>query len=362
MNSLYEILTENGFRDFMTVTSKMTPGYCVITLTDGVVVKCTQSHRFKVGEEFVEARDLKLSDKLAPTGVGVSAIEYVTDEVEVFDVVNVDDGNHYITNGITSHNCDFLSSDGGLMDSYVMGSIQKEVEIMTPTFVIEDEGELYKFYAKINPLSTYIIGIDPATGSGVDYSVIQCFEFPSMNQVFEYRSNVMRPESIYKVVKKLIAFISQTGAVVYFSAENNGVGQSIISLYLSDETPAPATFVSEDGKDKYGFFTSPRSKIRCCVKMKNMIENRTIKLSSETMVKELKSYVRKAGSYCAQIGATDDCIAAFLIVIRIIEEIATYDEKAYHMMYQFEEPGAWKDEGHPEPDYGYTIPVEAMRG
>lgn len=260
------------------------------------------------------------------------------------------------------YECDFLSSDGGLMDSYIMGSIQNEVNVLSPAFTITDEEEEFKFYAKINPLSTYIIGIDPATGSGVDYSVIQCFEFPSMTQVFEYRSNVMRPESIYKVVKKLISFISQTGALVYFSAENNGVGQSIISLYLSDENPAPATFVSEEGKNKYGIFTSPRSKIRCCVKMKNMIESRAVRLTSETMVKELKSYVRKAGSYCAQIGATDDCIAAFLIVIRIIEEIATYDEKAYHMMYQFEEPGAWKDADHPEPDYGYTIPAEAIRG
>jgi hypothetical protein len=260
------------------------------------------------------------------------------------------------------YECDFLSSDGGLMDSYIMGSVQNEVAAREPEFTIRDHNEEHKFYAKINPLQSYIVGVDPATGSGLDYSVIQVFEFPSMLQVMEYRNNIMEPVHIYTMLKKIVNFIAETGAHVYFSAENNGVGQSIIALYMADELPPGGTFVSEEGKNKLGIVTSAKSKIRTCVTMKNMIEKRGMTLTSDTLVKELKSYVRKSGSYMAQIGATDDCISAVLIVIRIVEEIANFDEKAYHMMYQFEQPESWKDENSPPLDLGYTFPAAAMRG
>lgn len=257
------------------------------------------------------------------------------------------------------YECDFLSSDGGLMDSYIMGAISSEVEMLTPTFVIEDAGERFEFFAPINPLSTYIIGVDPATGSGLDFSSIQLFEFPSMLQVMEWRSNLMAPIYLYSTLKKLIAFIESTGALVYFSAENNGVGQSIIALYMADEKPPQATFVSEDGKSKLGIVTTPKSKIRCCVKMKTMVEKRGMRLTSKPLVTELKNYVRKNGSYAAQIGATDDSIAALLVVIRIVEEIANYDQEAYHMMYQFETPETWTStEGVLDyAETGYSIPV-----
>lgn len=258
------------------------------------------------------------------------------------------------------YECDFLSSDGGLMDSYIMGSIQNEVNAREPAFTIRDNNEEHHFYTKLNPLNTYIIGIDPATGSGLDYSVIQVFEFPTMLQVMEYRSNVMEPSHIYILLKKIINFIANTGAQVYFSAENNGVGQSIIALYMSDEAPPKATFISEEGKTKLGIVTTAKSKIRSCLAMKNMVERRELTITSDTLVKELKSYVRKSGSYAAQVGATDDCIAAVLVVLRIIEEIANFDEKAYHMVYQFEQPATWRDDVHPVPESGYTIPVSPI--
>jgi hypothetical protein len=361
-DNCYQILTESGFRDYDTVLNKTIFGYVEVTLSNGTITQCSPKHKFKVNGEFVTADDLEFCDLISPIDAEVVSVEYFDSELEVYDAAEVADGNHYLTNGVTSHNCDFLSSDGGLMDSYIMGSIQNEVSKRAPEFVIRDDNEEFSFYAKINPLHSYIIGVDPATGSGLDYSAIQIFEFPSMLQIMEYRSNVMEPVLIYKLLKKMIAFISNTGAHVYFSAENNGVGQSIIALYMADGEPPTATFVSDDGKNKLGIATSAKSKIRCCVTMKNMIEKREMTVTSSTLVKELKSYVRRMGSYSAQIGATDDCIAAVLVVIRILEEISHFDEKAYHMMFQFEQPEDWKDDIHAPIDPGYNIPAEPMRG
>jgi hypothetical protein len=362
MNNFYEVLTENGYKDFLTVTSKSAPGHVAVTFEDGTVVKCTPGHQFKTLSGFKAADALENTDKVSPDGLRMVSIEYFEGEVEVFDLVDVADGSHYITNGVTSHNCDFLSSDGGLMDSYIMGSIQQEVEARTPEFTIRDGEMEHNFYSKINPLSTYIIGVDPATGSGLDYSVVQVFEFPSMLQVMQYRSNIMDPTLVYIDLKKIISFIANTGAQVYFSAENNGVGQSIIALYMSDSDPPSGTFVSEEGKNKLGIFTTAKSKIRNCLALKNMVEKREMTLTSNILVTELKSYVRRMGSYSAQIGATDDCIAAMLVVFRIIEEISNFDEQAYHMVYTFEQPQEWEDTVHARPEIGYTIPVGPITG
>ncbi len=51
------------------------------------------------------------------------------------------------------------------------------------------------------------------------------------------------------------------------------------------------------------------------------------------MLSELKSYVRSKGAYQAQRGSTDDCISASLIITRIVEEIATYEQSAFDKLY-----------------------------
>lgn len=261
------------------------------------------------------------------------------------------------------YECDFLSSDGSLMDGYVLGTIEKEIEQLKPAFSIDDAGEKLDFYAKINPLSSYIVSVDPATGSGLDYSVIHVYEFPSMFQVAEYRSNLFNSNYVYSKLKKIINFIASTGANVYWSAENNGVGQSIMALHMADQNPPLGVFISEHGKKVPGIVTSARSKIRTCEKMKNMVESRAITLTSATLVKELKGFVRKNGSYAAQTNSTDDCISALLIAIRIIEEMAKFDEDAYSLTYKFQTPEDWQvtNDKVVEIDRGYEIPVSTIK-
>ena len=115
--------------------------------------------------------------------------------------------------------------------------------------------------------------------------------------------------------------------------ESNSVGQGLIALYESDENPPTAALMSEDGKT--GMVTTNKSKIRTCIKFKELFEKGRIKIFSKVLLREMKSFVRKDGSYDHQVGATSDCISAFLIVLRVIEEMASYDENAYHMMYTY---------------------------
>jgi hypothetical protein len=92
-------------------------------------------------------------------------------------------------------------------------------------------------------------------------------------------------------------------------------------------------FVSEKGKDKLGFFTTDKSKFKSSLLLKEMLIKGNMKVNSVTMLTELKSFVRTKGSYDHQDGSTSDCICATLVCIRVMEEMSSYDDNAYHKLY-----------------------------
>lgn len=360
MQNYYEVLTENGFKDFLTVSKKTVDVYATVHLSNGETVKCTVDHEFKTQDGFKTVQQLKQTDKIAPEYVEILYVDIINEPLEVYDLVNVSDGNHYITNGVTSHNCQFLSSDLTLFDSYHVSQAELEAKRFLEDMTRLDEGKDtpgyiasfpyriagHKFWKKIDRNKTYIVGVDPATGSGEDFTVFQVFEFPSLIQVLEYRTNTMSSPVAYTQLKNLLKFLESYTKEVYFSIENNGVGNGMISLYEADEdAPKFAHFVSEPGANKLGMFTTAQSKIRSALKFKELFERGQMTLHSTTLFHEMKNYVRKDGSYGANVGTHDDCISACLIIFRILQEMSTYDDKAYVRMYtvgaDIEMEGKW---------------------
>jgi hypothetical protein len=246
------------------------------------------------------------------------------------------------------YECVFLSSDALLIDSLALANETPRLESIEPLFEIRE----ISFWKEIKRGKTYLVGVDPATGSGDDFTDIVIYEFPSMEQVGEWRSNTMSPSYSYKVLKNIVRYLELKGGQVYFSVENNGVGQGIISLYEADEKPLEhAEFVSEEGSEKYGITTTNKSKLRTCVNFKELFEKGGITINSLIMLKELKSFVRKGGSYNAQLGATDDSIAATFIVLRMLEEIGSYDQEAFEKLHKYDEDDWFKGEqGYDEND------------
>lgn len=234
---------------------------------------------------------------------------------------------------LQEYECEFISSDLSLFDTRIIQAEQKLVANIQPAFNMNGEQEFWK------PLSqdmTYLVGVDPATGNQKDFSVIEVFEFPSMHQVMEFRSNTVSEGVLYKHLKKVLKFLEKYSEEVYFSIENNGVGRALIALYMNDEDgPQFAHFMSETGKNKLGYFTTNPSKKQCALRFKNLFERREIQLYSKILFNEMKNYVTKGDTYEAQTGGTDDCISAVFIVLRMIEDLARYDSRAYEALYRF---------------------------
>ena len=239
--------------------------------------------------------------------------------------------------------CSFLSSDHTLFDSLVITNAEAKAKATRVEYLVSG----HKFWKKLDQNRTYIVGVDPSTGSGLDYNVIQVLEFPTMIQVLEFRSNTMSAPVLYTQLKNILAFLEMFTKDVYFSVENNGVGNGVISLYEADENPpVHSHMVSEPGSKRIGITTTLPSKIKSALKFKDLFERGLITLNSEYLFHEMKNYARKGNEgYGANPGATDDCIAAFLIIFRILEEMASYDEEAYVKLYtvgaEIEMEGKW---------------------
>lgn len=255
------------------------------------------------------------------------------------------------------YECEFLSSDRLLIDSIFLANLSTEVEAIRPKFAVKD----VIFWSDIIEGGTYLVGVDPSTGSGEDFSVISIFEFPSMKQVGEFRSNTMSTTFVYSILKNVIKFLEQKNTTVFFSVENNGVGEGIIALFEADENPPQmAEFVSEEGKNRRGMVTTRKSKMKACVNLKEMLEKGNITISSRILLAELKSYVRHGGSYRAQIGGTDDCISAVLIIIRILEEISSFEQDAYDKLYSVENDEWSDDDVHEYDENGDDAPLPGI--
>jgi hypothetical protein len=246
--------------------------------------------------------------------------------------------------------CEFISSDNSLFDTRIIQIEQKRFENMKPAFSMNGEQDFFK------PLSQdmiYLVGVDPSTGNGNDYSTIEVFEFPSMQQVMEFRSNTVSEVVLYSHLKKVVGFLEKYSNDVYFSVESNGVGRALIALYMQDESPPMhAHFMSEAGKNKMGYNTTNTSKKDCAIRFKNMFERREMTIYSQVLYNEMKSYIRKGEGFEAQTGATDDCISAVYIVMRMLDEIALYDPRAYDKLYKFSEQASgdeWYTEDHNAP-------------
>lgn len=230
--------------------------------------------------------------------------------------------------------CEMITNNAILVDSTFLADYKKLglLHQVTPDLAGVE------WYMTPQAGKKYIIGMDPATGTGQDWSVIVVYEFPSLEQVAQFRSNTTKSPEVYRILKYILQKInSYSPADVYFSVENNGVGEGILSLYMNDEEwPDNVMLVSESGRARYGFNTNVKTKLKACTHLKDFIEDGRLTFHSPTMMAELENFERKGGAYSAGPNATDDIVCAHLIVVRIILELGSYEDDAHKIIFSYE--------------------------
>jgi hypothetical protein len=247
----------------------------------------------------------------------------------------------------------FISSDPLLINSM-------KLQQLRPTEPLyEDRG--FKFWGTVDPKNSYYVGVDISVGISGDFSTIEVLEFPTMNQFAEFRSNTISPQQLYARVKWILTFLKepQEGSgrnaktpEVYWSFENNGVGASIVALYQNEDKFPDAILMSDDNRT--GVVTTSKSKLLGCLELKRLIEKTTngININSALLLEELKNYISNGKTtYHAKPGATDDLIAAMLVVMNVLKKATNYEPEVFDMMYSTDD-----DEMDPDDPFGDEAP------
>ena len=104
----------------------------------------------------------------------------------------------------------------------------------------------------------------------------------------------------------------------------------------------PGLFISEPMKKGHvrkfrkGFNTTHGSKVSACARLKTMVENNKLKISSKPLLSELKAFVATGSSYQAKPGATDDLVSSLLLALRMITVMKDWDPAIYNTFVQIE--------------------------
>lgn len=247
--------------------------------------------------------------------------------------------------------CEFLSSDALLINSLKMHQIAGKM--------VHHEDMGFKFWVPEETLGgskkTYLVSCDPATGNGNDFSVIEVFDFPGLNQIAEYRTNDVNIPLLYAklkwIINKLSGPTAQGRAEVVWTFERNGIGEAVSALYQNDEKQPSHAELYCDVPGKNGIYTTSKTKVLACLQLKQLVEKTTngFKINSEHLLYELKNFVAKGGTYEAKAGATDDAVMATVGIVRLLKRLAEWNDEAFKQVNEYVNPGDENDQFGDEP-------------
>ncbi len=234
------------------------------------------------------------------------------------------------------HCLEFISYSETLINAIKL----KDLEGIDPLFKI---GQV-RWYKKPSKDFVYLLAIDPCMGTGGDYAAIQVFEFPSFIQVAEWQHNTTPIPQQIRLFRDIMRYIQgeigeENTKSIYWSCENNAVGESALVIIqdLGEDT-FPGCFISEPAKKGHvkkfrkGFNTTFNSKLSTCSRLKYLIEEDKMKLSSRALISELKHFIANGMSFKARYGQNDDLVSAVLLVIRISVVLAEWDPKMFELL------------------------------
>ncbi len=186
-----------------------------------------------------------------------------------------------------------------------------------------------RWYRNIIRGRLYTVALDPSLGTGGDPAAIQIYDASTTEQVGEWMHNRTDIPNQIKLMVDICKYINertQEPNNIYYSIENNGIGEAaIVSLNEFGEANIPGNFLSERGKGRRGFNTTNKPKLKACAKLKTLIETKKMQIYSKALISELKTFVANAtNSYSAKVGERDDLVMATILSVRMMTQLSEY--------------------------------------
>ena len=166
----------------------------------------------------------------------------------------------------------------------------------------------------------YLIVADVARGDGKDNSAFHIFELETMEVVGEYIGKPT-PDDFADILYSVGAEYGNPMLVI----ENNNIGYAVLKKLL--DKGYPNVYHSTKGSHQYvdpltaqwqsnvipGFTTSSKTRPLIVAKMEEFMRNKLIKINSNRLLSELKTFIWKAGRPQAMRSYNDDLVMSFAI-------------------------------------------------
>jgi hypothetical protein len=247
------------------------------------------------------------------------------------------------------YGCEFLIFEETLINSLKLAIMEGNTPIL-------QMGQI-RWYKKPDPKYSYVVALDPAMGTGGDSAAIQVIELPTYEQVAEWQHNMTAIPGQIRILRDVCTYIrdiTNDQSSVYWSIENNGIGEAAL-LVVQDfgEENIPGLFISEPirkghvRKFRKGFNTTHSSKVTSCARLKTMIENDKLIIHSKPLISELKAFVATGSSFQAKPGNSDDLVSSLILALRIMNVMKDWDASVYDTFSQIDA----------EDDYELPMPI-----
>jgi hypothetical protein len=321
-NNRYKILTPTGYENFVGIRKIEKYKHFVIRLSNGKTLKCSCEHPFMNEYGIIKAENLKKGDILwgYDGNITVEYIEYVNEQIEVFDIIEVDNGNIFNVDGIVSHNCSFVSSGNSVVDLELL-EWYRETYVKDPISKEYLDGNYWRWehpdYTK-----TYTVSADVSRGDGEDYSTFHVLETESNTQVAEYKGKIET-----KDFGNLLVQVATEWNNALLIVENSNIGwatiQQIIDrnyqnlFYMTDdfkyidlENQYTNKLNAKDKRATAGFTMSSRTRPLVISKLDLYFRERSVTIKSSRTINELMTFIWNNGKAQAANGYNDDLTMA----------------------------------------------------
>jgi len=206
---------------------------------------------------------------------------------------------------LQEYECSFL----GTGDTYIEGSILKEVASQTSeNFDIKYNNRM-RVWQEPQPFYSYLIACDTALGRDRDYSAFHVINMYNGQQVAEFYSN----RTPINEFAKIIADEGMLYNVAHVLCERNTIGNNLIDwLYNIYEYEN----LWCDEKDDFGFLVTVKNRDTILANLEEAIRTNLIKINSTRTCDELMTFVIKnQGRPEAEKGYHDDLIMSLALAV-----------------------------------------------
>lgn len=320
-NKKYKVKTPSGYKDFAGIRRTTKSSVVSITFKDGTKLECSKDHRFIVAGQEILGKDVIVGQQLAEGKVVMSTAINLNNNL-LYDLIDVEGGSLYITDGVVSHNCDFSTSGQTVVHPQIL-TWYSETFIQEPIAKRGFDGNMW-VWENADYTKSYIVTADVARGDGGDYSAFHIIDVEDCRQVAEYKGQVTT-----KDYGNLLVAVATEYNDALLVVENANVGwatiQTIIdrgykNLYYTykDNVFDPETYLhkqydlSNRSDGVAGFSMTQKIRPLAVSKLDLYMREKECIIRSKRLLDELYVFVWKNSRAEAQHGYNDDLVMSWM--------------------------------------------------